>query len=36
MGADVGYQVDKTGKVIQARIMVDIDDSKWKDINGGI
>ena len=35
MGPDGGYQVDKTGKVIQARIMVDIDDSKWKDINGG-
>ena len=35
-GGDRGYEVDKIGKVIHARIMVDIVDSKWKDINGGI
>ena len=34
-GGDGGYEVDKIGKVIHARIMVDIVDSKWKDINGG-
>ena len=33
-GGDGGYEVDKIGKVIHARIMVDIVDSKWKDING--
>ena len=26
-----GYEVDKIGKVIHARIMVDIVDSKWKE-----